>query len=348
MFPLKIQAYNGDLTSFCNRFKTLLDSGEGPGKITKDWKIELVPDAYEKYDLISDAFIEDLRLQAHRVYKKNFISQVVLPGKITVTINSKESVYDFFAREKDRIMESAKYLEKHPGEIELVPGIKNKLMYYAREIIYNVIGEVGTFRPSLMYLFVRFISAKKVLDPCAGWGDRLIGAMAAKVDTYVSVDPQTPLHIRYDQIWNYFRKCTGLPLTETFKHFDSAFEDMQDSELEKYGPYDLVLTSPPYFDLEVYSDDSRQSIVRYKDLETWYHKFLIPLVVKSAKFVRSGGLVVISISETYKLKLRSFGTDVIHMSNGFISDYHVAHFTRGEKKANLPIFVFNVKNNLIP
>ena len=43
------------------------------------------------------------------------------------------------------------------------------------------------------------------------------------------------------------------------------------------GTYDLALTSPPYYNLEIYSDEETQSH-KYGDYNTWIEKFLKPVV----------------------------------------------------------------------
>jgi DNA modification methylase len=48
----------------------------------------------------------------------------------------------------------------------------------------------------------------------------------------------------------------------------------------------LALTSPPYYNLEIYSDESTQSIVSYLDYETWLSKFIGPLVEEITKRVK--------------------------------------------------------------
>ena len=42
--------------------------------------------------------------------------------------------------------------------------------------------------------------------------------------------------------------------------------------------YDMCLTSPPYYDLEVYSHEDSQSIKSYNTYDEWLNKFIKPVI----------------------------------------------------------------------
>jgi hypothetical protein len=128
----------------------------------------------------------------------------------------------------------------------------------------------------------------RVLDPCAGWGDRLAGALACwGVSEYLGFDANSALQAGYlEQIERY-----GDGGTYSVKH--QAFED---AELpESY--FDLVFTSPPYFRAEIYSSDPEQSSYRYATLAQWLEGFLEPLIRKSALALRRGGILCLNIAQ---------------------------------------------------
>ena len=57
-----------------------------------------------------------------------------------------------------------------------------------------------------------------------------------------------------------------------------GFEDLDIKTLIKedkiLSKYNILYTSPPFFDLEIYSNEETQSNNRYKELDTWLDKFL--------------------------------------------------------------------------
>ena len=67
--------------------------------------------------------------------------------------------------------------------------------YALREKVYEHVKECTQFKPSLAVAVLRLFHAERVLDFSAGWGDRLIGAIAAGVRTYHAWDPNTALKV---------------------------------------------------------------------------------------------------------------------------------------------------------
>ena len=59
--------------------------------------------------------------------------------------------------------------------------------------------------------------------------------------------------------------------------------------------YDFIFTSPPYFDLEKYSDEPTQSYLRYPQYEEWVKGFLQPLIEKSYAYLKKGKYFAINV-----------------------------------------------------
>ena len=66
--------------------------------------------------------------------------------------------------------------------------------------------------------------------------------------------------------------------------------------------YDLVFTSPPFFDLESYSNDKTQSIQKYNTLEKWKNEFLFHCFDKSIRSLKVGCCMAIYISDYKNVK----------------------------------------------
>ena len=85
----------------------------------------------------------------------------------------------------------------------------------------------------------------RVLDPCHGWGGRLVGALLADVRHYCGIDPDPDTHrgvqLMADTFLDYCKETT-------VELIEAPFEDVVLDE----GVYDMALTSPPYFDVEQY------------------------------------------------------------------------------------------------
>jgi len=126
-----------------------------------------------------------------------------------------------------------------------------------------------------------------VLDPCAGWGGRLLGWLCARQGgTYYGVDASS------QTVSSFGRMIGDLNIhNATIEH--SAFEDI---EFEP-NTFDFAFTSPPYFNVERYSADAEQSCVRYLDYDSWRLGFLEPLVRLTLRALRPGCAFALNVSD---------------------------------------------------
>lgn len=133
-----------------------------------------------------------------------------------------------------------------------------------------------------------------VLDPCHGWGGRLVGAMLADVKSYTGYDPSPVAHRGVNEIFDAFREYSE---TQNVDLFEECFEDAD----VKAESYDMALTSPPYFDVELYDGDNT-STTRYTTYDAWRDNFYAPLISKTFNALRSGGIFLLQVgSQQYPL-----------------------------------------------
>jgi tRNA1(Val) A37 N6-methylase TrmN6 len=147
----------------------------------------------------------------------------------------------------------------------------------------------------------RFFKPKRILDFSAGWGDRLIGALAYGKAEYKGIDPSKCMQPVYKEIINFFTTyCPDITgLKEKYKVIQKPFEEYKVKE----NHYDLVFTSPPFFVYEKYeTDNKKQSMDRYTDLESWKEFFLFSSLRKCIKALVPGGHIAIYIEDFDKNK----------------------------------------------
>lgn len=146
------------------------------------------------------------------------------------------------------------------------------------------------FRPSTAKSVYDYFKAKDVLDLSSGWGDRLAGFYASDANSYVGVDPNEIVYKKYfEQIEMYENR-----VNKKVELFNCCAEDM---EYDK--TFDLVFTSPPYFNIERYTQEDNQSFKKWKKLDDWLENFLFASLEKAWKALRVGGHMVINISDVY-------------------------------------------------
>jgi hypothetical protein len=167
-----------------------------------------------------------------------------------------------------------------------------------------------TFMPGYAKAMYEYNNARRVLDPCAGWGDRLTGAsVAACVERYVAFDPNRSLRPGYTEIMQHMGHELR-EVSETALRFSNGFE-VHSLPFEQGAlaladqSFDLVFTSPPFFDYEMYSDANP----RYS---SWIDEFYRPLFFHSSRCVVSGGIVAIHVGDTSAGQIEKFLHEEVH------------------------------------
>jgi DNA modification methylase len=214
--------------------------------------LELTPNMYLAYGLLSDYFQEPVRMKARR---RDDIS----PRR-----------YWFYNEEKIKAQTS------NPVE--------------QRDLIRQGVKECTQFNPEIMIGLIKLFHMKKVLDFCAGWGDRLAGCIALdhRIQKYTGIDANKELFNGYKKMIKQY-----LP-----KHSRSKYEmicgDAVDVLPTINDMYDAVITCPPYFDKEIYNHDESQSIYKYP--ENWVKDFLVNAMGLAFGLLKDGGHMIICIS----------------------------------------------------
>lgn len=137
----------------------------------------------------------------------------------------------------------------------------------------------------MKHLFDDKFTNKRWLDPSAGWGSRMIGAIALEMQ-YQGIDPNSCLIQPYK---NILAKLGG---KDNISVWHGGFENYSNN-----NKYDIVFTSPPFFTYEKYSNNNNQSIIKWKTIEEWKSGFLIPLMNKSFEFLDKDGYMVFYIED---------------------------------------------------
>jgi tRNA G10 N-methylase Trm11 len=152
----------------------------------------------------------------------------------------------------------------------------------------------SVFRPVVAkYVYQTFAGGGKVWDPCAGYGGRLLGAMAAGVSTYIGTDIE-PTTVAGNQA-----------IIEHLGLQDRCYVVQQKAEeYDPGGDLDLVFTSPPYYDLETYGGASSEAGRGYGSPQGWVQAFLRPVMRRAVERLKPGGHLVLNLPQKPILGLR--------------------------------------------
>ena len=128
----------------------------------------------------------------------------------------------------------------------------------------------------------------RVYDYSCGYGGRLLGIGSSnfKYD-YVGVEPNTETVKYLNYLNDIIDEATGVKGT------------IVQSVSEEYKPedIDLAFSSPPYFNLEKYSNESTQCMVRYKTLDEWFEGYVIPTMENIYRGLNREGIFATNIAD---------------------------------------------------
>lgn len=169
-------------------------------------------------------------------------------------------------------------------------------------IFRNIIGLrkyiAAQFRPSAAKAIYDYFKSETVLDFSMGWGDRIAGAFASNyVKKYVGIDPNLNLFDGYYKQINTYES-----IKKTNKEFSFIVGCAEDENIKHNELFDLIFTSPPYYDKEKYDMSQNQSYVKYKSFDSWLNNFLYKTINIRTQSLKSGGFLVINISDIYTRK----------------------------------------------
>ena len=182
-----------------------------------------------------------------------------------------------------------------------------------------------------------------VLDPCSGFGGRFVGFWASQYATkYVGIDPNSTLVDSYRDMTEWLINHFPQP----HKEFEFIQEEAQNIDyLTRWGQvFDVVMTSPPYFNREKYVEEDTQSSIRFKTFEAWKQGFLFPSIEKSLLALKQDGLFILNIKgdllcrDTIEFMTNRMNLELVHT---WYLRLNKRHFGAQDKSLNLEeIFVF--------
>ena len=200
-----------------------------------------------------------------------------------------------------------------------------------------------TFMPLYAKSIYHHFKAKRVLDPCAGWGDRLLGAtLCPCVEKYVGFDPNCNLFDGYSKIMELLNHTTEVQDMDcTCSTFSNGFQcillpfEIGAKSLPS-NDFDLVFTSPPFFQYETYCESNPK-------YNNWIRDFYTPLFIESCRCVKILGYVAIHIDNTLSGEIHSFLMNQVHLlcSLKFVYKIGLQGLMSGQIR---PIWVFQKMN----
>ena len=180
--------------------------------------------------------------------------------------------------------------------------------------IFGGAQSVSAFRPSIAKVLINILFGDEpvsILDPCMGWGGRMYGFTSCdNVKKYEGFDVCKDTIKGLRNLRDKLFQLKMINAKTEIKIHQKPFEDAGNLIQDKF---DFVMTSPPYFDVEKYSNDPDQSFLRYPTYDKWLKGFLRPMIEISYDRLNKGGYLALNISndklydDTYSIINNVFG-----------------------------------------
>ena len=249
--------------------------------------------------------------------------------RMKCAFGSSISPYEYYQKNKENIINSLK-----SKNIEITDlNIRNNM--------YGLTRECSNHNPAIIKYFIKKYKARKILDISSGWGDRLLGALSCDIDLYFGTDPNGCLHPNYKKMIDLLKPLSPNSNAE-FNLNHNTFENVNIT----YNDFDLIFTSPPYFDYEKYTEEKGQSHLSYNTENKWLEEFLKVSILKALNKLKYNGYLVLYFSqEKGKTYMEKFLEWIITLEDIYYIGcmfYSVDNF-----KSPHPIFIYK-KTKKIP
>jgi len=203
------------------------------------------------------------------------------------------SFYEFVER-----IEEFKQKKFIKNMLEYYKTVKNKNNtkneYVVLKEVYNIcISAINIMRPLNCMEFYAKYNAKRVLNFCSGWGGSAVAAAALNLDAYYGIEINGALKNDYDNMVSFLRNYSKT-------YFDIRFCDALACDYSSLD-YDTVFSSPPYYFLEKYENNTI-----FKSKEEMNENFYKPVFINSYNGLKNGGTYIINIcKEVYENVLKN-------------------------------------------
>lgn len=182
-------------------------------------------------------------------------------------------------------------------------------------------------------IFEKFCPKNGVIyDYSCGYGGRMLGALCSSNNyKYIGCEPNKDTFANLKYLGYEIEKITGKSASHEL--FNCCSEDLELPERF----VDFAFSCPPFYALEIYSDEETQSINKFKTYTEWLEGYIRPTIKHIYKSLKPGGKFGIDISNFYyKAKKYFFVDDIIKIANdeGFKYDKLYPIISRNRKLMN--------------
>lgn len=163
-------------------------------------------------------------------------------------------------------------------------------------------GSIQNFKPMNARAVWEYICPNlwgKLLDFSSGYGGRMMGAMTSNMRYhYTGIDPNSKTYDGLVALGELLNACGQGSGYEMHKIPSEEFDP-------EPGSYDAAFSSPPYFNLETYSDEETQCMNRCSNVDAWFEFYVEPTLKMIHTSLSQGSLYAVNIAD-YKFDKENF------------------------------------------
>lgn len=191
---------------------------------------------------------------------------------------------------------------------EIFEYIRTKPKFYIGNDIQNlksffrnggrIAQKVANFDPqNARNIYLRYYEPRErgsrlnILDTSMGFGSRL-SAVILSGHNYIGFDPNKELFNKLREYKKWLKDNNFLEDNQICNLLCKGSEIFDERLVNKI---DVMFTSPPYFDLETYSQDNGQSIIKFNKYDLWLKGFVEPTIDNIYRYLKVGGYAIINI-----------------------------------------------------
>jgi hypothetical protein len=247
-------------------------------------------------------------------------------GRIEFKERVGNNIVDFFTFQ-ERLETRGKYnitfydFVKNIEEFKKKKFIQNMLIYYATvknarglkneyivmKEVYNIcISAINIFRPLMAVEVYAKYKPSVVLDPCAGWGGRAVGAAVCGNIQYFGIDVNHSLKIPYQNMCTFLNSKINTENADNTQKINLTIADATTFDYSQINPkYDMVFTSPPYYFIEKYNHNKAYN----NSKDEMDEQFYVPIFSNTYLHLLPGGCMALNVNrEIYeRVCVRLFG-----------------------------------------
>ena len=187
------------------------------------------------------------------------------------------------------------YKYRNEGDKTVVP----QNLRRALELVNG--GTIQNFKPMNARAIWEYICPNffgRVLDFSSGYGGRMLGSMTSNMRYhYTGIDPNTDTFQGLDALGSLINEVVGT----SYEMYNTVSEEFD----PEAGAYDAAFSSPPYFNLEIYTDEPTQCMNRYTNMDAWFEHYVEPTLRMLHKGLDKDGIYAVNIAD-YKIAKEEF------------------------------------------